>query len=168
MELTLTQYTIGRAGPISAQDKCEGDGATPLGNYALREVWFRPDRVQRLATALPAHHITPQDCWCDDAAHALYNQHFTLGDHPPASFEHLWREDGAYDVIVVLGYNDAPPIAGKGSAIFIHCMHDDGRPTAGCVALEKPELLDILSQCGAGAKIQIGIDSIAITSLPCS
>ena len=32
-----------------------------------------------------------------------------------ASHEKLWREDGVYDIVVILGHNDDPPVAGAGS-----------------------------------------------------
>ena len=35
-------------------------------------------------------------------------------------YEELWRQDGVYDVIGVLGWNDAPVQRGRGSAIFLH------------------------------------------------
>ena len=52
----------------------------------------------------------------------------------------LWREDGAYDVILVLSHNDSPPEAGLGSAVFIHIAQTDERQTLGCIALE-PEVM---------------------------
>ena len=35
-------------------------------------------------------------------------------------YEELWRQDAVYDVIGVLGWNDAPVERGRGSAIFLH------------------------------------------------
>jgi L,D-peptidoglycan transpeptidase YkuD (ErfK/YbiS/YcfS/YnhG family) len=58
----------------------------------------------------------------------------------------MWREDNLYDVVLVVGYNDAPVVAGKGSAIFLHLARTDYAPTAGCVALALPDLLEALSQ----------------------
>jgi L,D-peptidoglycan transpeptidase YkuD (ErfK/YbiS/YcfS/YnhG family) len=163
----MLKYIIGRRGFIAAEQKREGDGCTPLGTYPLREVWYRPERVSRLNTKLPVHEITPNDCWCDDATHPLYNRHFKLSPLLQGggfSFEQLWREDGAYDVIVVIGYNDDPPIPHKGSAIFIHCEHDDGRPTAGCVAMSKKDLLELLKKCDVHTHIVITKDSIRFDS----
>ena len=37
----------------------------------------------------------------------------------------MWRDDGAYDLVVPLGYNDAPPEPGRGSAIF--ALHRFGK-----------------------------------------
>ncbi len=148
---------IGRSGACLASDKREGDGFTPLGTYPLRWVYARPDRVHQLETKLPVVWLQADDGWCDAVGDAHYNQPVR---HPyPASAEHLWREDGLYDVIVVLGHNDDPVVSGLGSAIFLHCcLHQaDGtlKPTAGCVAIERAQLIDILAHCETGTMIEI-------------
>ncbi len=158
--MQLPSPTLGRNGLIPASKKREGDGCTPRGNYRLREIWYRADRVPRLSSGLPQRIITAQDCWCDAPDHPLYNRHFTLpledGSDAPRSYECLWREDGAYDVIVVIGYNDAPVLPGRGSAIFLHCTHEDGRATAGCIALPKAHLIAMLPLLGEESHIHIG------------
>ncbi len=144
---------LGRAGVIAGAAKREGDGATPSGCWPLRRVLYRPDRLAGApstgATGLPTRAITPDLGWCDDPGHADYNR---LIDLPhPAGHETLWREDGLYDVVAVLGHNDDPPVPGHGSAIFLHCAEPDPagrhglRPTAGCVALPRARLLALLA-----------------------
>ncbi|MBB5688807.1 L,D-transpeptidase family protein [Roseomonas alkaliterrae] len=130
------------AGGIRA-DKREGDGATPAGLLPLRRVLFRADRGPRPATALPAEPIAPEDGWCDDPAHADYNRQVRLPH--PARHERLWREDAIYDVIGVLGWNDAPVHPGRGSAIFLHLARPGLPPTEGCIALPGPELRRLLA-----------------------
>jgi L,D-peptidoglycan transpeptidase YkuD (ErfK/YbiS/YcfS/YnhG family) len=130
------------AGGIRA-DKREGDGATPAGLLPLRRVLFRADRGPRPATALPAEPIAPEDGWCDDPAHADYNRQVRLPH--PARHERLWREDAIYDVIGVLGWNDAPVRPGRGSAIFLHLARPGLAPTEGCIALPGPELRRLLA-----------------------
>ncbi len=56
----------------------------------------------------------------------------------------LWREDGLYDVVGVLGWNDAPVQRGRGSAIFLHVARPDFAPTEGCVALSLTDLRAVL------------------------
>lgn len=132
--------TIGRSGPCAASDKREGDGCTPLGLWPLRGVLLRRGRVDARAIALPWRWIGSQDGWSDDPADPAYNRPVRL---PRAtSAESLNREDGAYDVIVVLGHNDAPPVPGEGSAIFFHLSEQ--RPTAGCVAIARVDMLRLL------------------------
>ena len=133
---------LGRGGVQSVENKQEGDGATPLGHWPMRKVFYRPDRLTRPQTGLPVVALAPHMGWCDDPAHSQYNR---LVDLPfPASHEKLWRDDHVYDLIVALGYNDAPAAAGKGSAIFLHLARPDFSPTEGCVASSLPDLLDLL------------------------
>ncbi|MGF1453908.1 MAG: L,D-transpeptidase [Alphaproteobacteria bacterium] len=134
---------IGRGGLVAATDKREGDGATPIGTWPLREMFYRADRIEAMpAVALPKRAIDPLDGWCDAPGDPHYNQ---MIRHPyPVSAEHLWRDDHLYDVIVVLGFNDAPPVPGHGSAIFFHLMSPDRTPTQGCVAVEAEAMIQIL------------------------
>jgi L,D-peptidoglycan transpeptidase YkuD (ErfK/YbiS/YcfS/YnhG family) len=109
----------------------------------MRRVLYRPDRLSAPTTPLPVAPLTPNDGWCDDPADPLYNKPVQLpytGRH-----EELWRVDDLYDVIVVIGHNDAPVVAGMGSAVFMHLASADYRPTQGCVALARQDLLDILA-----------------------
>src|SRR3546814_19709072 len=45
-----------------------------------------------------------------------------------ASHERMWRDDGLYDLVVEIGYNDMPPVPGLGSAIFLHLARPDWGP----------------------------------------
>ncbi len=124
--------------------KVEGDGATPIGTFALREVLYRPDRIRPFACDLPMMSLTNIDGWCDDPTHTSYNRLIKLPH--PAHHELMWREDEVYDILIVVGYNDSPPIPPKGSAIFIHLMNTDETPTDGCIALARKDMIDILSE----------------------
>lgn len=136
-----------------AQAKREGDKATPAGRFPLRRVIYRPDRVAAPRTALPVAPMNPDDGWCDAPGDPSYNAPVTLPY--AASHERLWREDRLYDILVVLGYNDDPPVAGKGSAIFMHVARPGYAPTEGCVALALPDLEAVLARCGPGDCIHI-------------
>ena len=148
---TRFRCALGRRGVVTAEAKKEGDEATPAGHWPFREVYYRADRLARPQTVLPLRALEPDDGWCDDPAEGHYNQPVR---HPyPASAEHLWREDSRYDIIVVLGYNDAPVLRGKGSAIFLHVAPPDYSLSAGCVTLARDDLLSVLAQ----ADVQTGV-----------
>ncbi|RAI59712.1 hypothetical protein DOO78_08670 [Roseicella frigidaeris] len=119
-------------------DKREGDGATPVGLLPLRRLLYRADRVAPPACRVPVEPLSSQDGWCDDPGDAAYNQRVRLPH--PARHEALWREDALYDLIGVLGWNDAPVVRGRGSAIFLHLARPDLAPTEGCVALAERDL----------------------------
>ncbi len=143
-------------GGLSA-DKREGDGATPEGRFPLRQVMYRADRVDRPATALSVRAMRAEDGWCDDPADPLYNRLVRL----PCAARHeiLWRQDEIYDVLVVLGFNDDPVIAGRGSAIFLHVAKPEYAPTEGCVAVALPDLLLLLGDCDENTRLCISRDS---------
>ena len=125
-------------------DKREGDGATPAGLLRLRRVLYRADREPAPACAVPREALAPDDGWCDDPSHPDYNTPVRLPH--PGRHERLWREDRLYDLIGVLGWNDDPVVRDRGSAIFLHLAHPDGRPTEGCIALASDALRLVLSR----------------------
>jgi L,D-peptidoglycan transpeptidase YkuD (ErfK/YbiS/YcfS/YnhG family) len=133
---------LGRSG--LGPEKREGDGATPIGAWPLRRLYYRPDRLVTPQCGLPAIALTPEDGWCDAPAHGLYNRHVSLPFE--ASHERLWREDGLYDLILVPGFNDDPVVPGKGSAIFVHVARQGYEPTEGCVALARRDLMTLLPE----------------------
>ena len=144
---------IGRSGTIAAEAKREGDGATPVGRWPVRGVLLRPDRVALPGRiALPWRWLAPADGWCDDPADSAYNRPVR---HPfPRSAERLWFDAGSYDVVVVLGYNDTPPVPGRGSAIFLHCSSAGGS-TDGCVAIDQAPLAAMLPQLAPGDILEV-------------
>lgn len=129
-------------------DKREGDGSTPVGRFPLRRVYWRADRVAEPATALPKQAIRPQDGWCDDPADPAYNQPVALPY--PARHEKLWRDDGVYDLILVIGHNDDPVVPGAGSAVFVHLTRSERTPTDGCVAFDEADLRRLLAAVRPG------------------
>lgn len=142
---------IGRTGRRAV--KREGDGASPIGVWPVRRVLYRADRLFRPRTGLPIRRLFPDDGWCDAPADRNYNRFVR---HPyPASAENLWRSDGLYDLIVVLGHNERPRKRFGGSAIFLHVWNPEGRPTAGCVAVARPALVRLIGHLRRGACLRI-------------
>lgn len=142
------RLALGRSGLCPENLKQEGDGATPVGRYRLRRVLYRADRMAPPQTHLPLRAIAPDDGWCDDPGDPAYNRPVRLPYS--ASHETLSREDGLYDIILVLGHNDDPPRAGAGSAIFLHCKRGDYEPTEGCIALDPADVRRLLSLASPG------------------
>lgn len=133
--------------------KREGDGATPIGRWRVREVLYRADRLHRPRTRLPARPLRPADGWCDAVGDRNYNRPVR---HPyPASAEKLWRSDSLYDLIVVLDHNMRPRVQGHGSAVFLHVAGPNLAATAGCIALPRGELLRLLGRLERGSILAV-------------
>jgi L,D-peptidoglycan transpeptidase YkuD (ErfK/YbiS/YcfS/YnhG family) len=128
-------------------DKREGDRATPAGAWPLLNGFYRPDRGPRPKAWQPLQPLRPDMGWCDDPASPVYNRpvHLPFG----AGHELMWRDDGLYDVVIVLGYNLHPRRKNRGSAIFLHCARQDLGPTAGCIALRPADLRRLLPRLSA-------------------
>jgi len=144
---------LGKHGVIAQDRGFEGDGKTPAGTYPIRKVFYRPDREEPPVTDLAVEALTPTHGWCDDVESPHYNRLVRLpfgGSH-----EKMWREDALYDLVVVLGHNDDPPVKGLGSAIFLHVAKDGFKPTLGCVAIEKDALRRFLRQVKPDDRIKV-------------
>ena len=137
----IFRAALGRSGVRVHKE--EGDGATPVGLLPLRRVLYRADRVRAPDCTVPIEPISEDDGWCDDPTHRDYNRMVRLPHD--ASCEELWRRDALYDVVGVLGWNDAPVVRGRGSAIFLHIASQGFGPTEGCIALALPDLLRVLA-----------------------
>jgi L,D-peptidoglycan transpeptidase YkuD (ErfK/YbiS/YcfS/YnhG family) len=142
---------VGEAG--IGEKHIEGDRITPVGRWPLRRIFYRADRLARPRADLPVSEIAMNDGWCDAPGDPNYNRLVKLPY--PASAEELWRRDALYDIVVVVGYNDAPVVQGKGSAIFLHVASPNYGPTAGCVALTREDLLDALVHLGPNPFVEI-------------
>jgi L,D-peptidoglycan transpeptidase YkuD (ErfK/YbiS/YcfS/YnhG family) len=135
------------------EDKVEGDDATPVGEFPLRHLYFRNDRLVLPKARLPARPIGEHDGWCDDPRSPAYNRLVRVPNG--WSHEKMWREDGLYDLLVVVGYNDDPPEGEWGSAIFLHIARDDMSPTRGCIAFARDDLLELVTLIGPQTRLRI-------------
>ncbi len=150
---------IGKGGACPAADKREGDERTPLGIWPIRGALLRPGRVSLAETPrIPWRWTRDNDGWSDGSDDPAYNRPVLL----PHRFSHerLQREDAAYDIVIVLGHNDAPPVPGNGSAIFWHIWVPDGggspKQTEGCIAIAREEMERILPLLKREMSMEIG------------
>jgi L,D-peptidoglycan transpeptidase YkuD (ErfK/YbiS/YcfS/YnhG family) len=144
---------LGQSGVAPAREKREGDLASPAGVWPIRRLLYRPDKGPAPATALPAEPIARDDGWCDAPGDPAYNRPVKLPY--PASAEAMWRDDGLYDLVVILGHNDDPPVPGLGSAIFLHLAKPGYAPTEGCVALARADFEAFLALARPGDAVEI-------------
>jgi len=114
---------------------------------------YRRDRIKLPNTDLPMTPLREAHAWVDDPGDPKYNQ---LVELPyPAHSEELWRADGIYDLLVVIGYNINPMRPGAGSAIFLHIARPDFSPTDGCIAVSRDVLFQLISVLGSDSALTI-------------
>lgn len=148
---------------VDAPRKVEGDERAPAGVFRLTRVF---GKVKAPASGLPALAIADGDVCVDDVTHPTYNRilpaEVAAVTAPPwKSAETLRRKDWLYDLLVVVDQNHAEGegvVAGRGSCVFLHVWRAEKRPTAGCTAMEKAQLEDLirwLQQADAPLLVQL-------------
>jgi L,D-peptidoglycan transpeptidase YkuD (ErfK/YbiS/YcfS/YnhG family) len=133
--------------------KREEDLITPIGQYKIKFILYRKDRIKRIRTKLKKIIIKKNMGWCDDAKSQKYNKLI----HLPSTYNHekLYKKENIYDIILVLNYNMNPIKKYKGSAIFIHVAKKKFENTKGCIAIKKTQLLKIIKELKINTKVKI-------------
>lgn len=145
---------IGRGGLVAAHAKREGDGATPIGRFALRYGFYDPTVWPAATFETLAYPFKPKPAhydWSEDGFSPLYNRmtHNADPDHPDR------RGEAIFDLIVPIGWNDATVAPFAGSAIFLHIARPDFTPTAGCVVVAHDDALTLARRLQPGMMIDI-------------
>ena len=139
---------LGRMGKSYPFQRKEGDFTTPIGKWKLGKIFIRRDKVPFLKfnkeLRKRVSFISNDTGWCDDINSQNYNKQINIQKISNVKHEKLLRHDDVYDIIIEIKFNNKPIIRGKGSAIFIHCSFTDKRPTQGCLAIKKRDLVFIL------------------------
>jgi L,D-peptidoglycan transpeptidase YkuD (ErfK/YbiS/YcfS/YnhG family) len=147
------ECTVGKKGIVREGLKEEGDGRTPNGIYRIsRAFGYGPT----LETGLIYKSVTAEDIWIDDPKSPDYNLWKTKPTQAQ-SYEELKRDDDLYEFAAVIEYNTNPVMPGKGSAIFLHVWGGPDAPTAGCVALDRGNLIKLLKWLDVKKKPKIVI-----------
>ena len=133
--------------------KQEGDLITPKGNYKIKYIFFRPDKVKNLSTKLKKRTINKKMGWCDDPKSKDYNKLVRLPFK--FNFEKLYRSDSIYDIFFVLDFNTNPIKKNKGSAIFIHIAKKSFSSTKGCVAIKKTDIKMLAKKISKNTLVKI-------------
>ena len=143
---------IGKKG-ISYKKK-EGDLITPKGQFKIKYILYRKDRV-KISTKLKKKVIKKNMGWCDDPKSKHYNKLVKL----PFAYKHekLYKKENIYDIILVLNYNMNPIKKNKGSAIFIHVAKNNFKKTEGCVAIKKINLIKLIKKINPNTKVKISL-----------
>jgi L,D-peptidoglycan transpeptidase YkuD (ErfK/YbiS/YcfS/YnhG family) len=143
--------SIGRSG--TSHLKREGDGASPRGNWQLRRLFYRADRLPPPRSGLRPLPLRADQGWCETVGDRNYNR---LVKIPYATaHETMQRPDNLYDIVIETSHNERPRVQGHGSAVFFHLRRPDGGPTAGCIAVSLRDMRIILQHVRPGTRLSI-------------
>ena len=116
----------------------EGDNKTPVGVFKFNRAFgIAPDP----GCSIPYVQIDENHYWSGDF-NCKYNELVDIRDYPnldTANSEHLVDYKPNYTYCLNMGYN-AENVAGKGSALFLHCFGAAKTWTAGCVAIPEDKM----------------------------
>ena len=143
---------IGKNG--KSKKKKEGDKKTPIGQFAVEDLYYRSDRVKKPLTNLKCVKIKKNMGWCDDPNSKHYNKLIKIKKNLKSSYEKLYRKDSKYDLFILIKYNYKKVKKNKGSAIFLH-LTNDYSTTKGCVAIKKKDFLILNKLINKKTKIKI-------------
>ena len=129
---------------LPGQHKKEGDEKAPAGIFSLSSLFGRHRPKQSNMPFLEAKNV--HHC-VDDPASKYYNvildESEVVKDWKSA--EKMQRDDGLYDLGVVIDHNADPVTPGMGSCIFMHRWRSRDEGTTGCTAIS-PENLQRLTE----------------------
>lgn len=150
-KLLKTKGFIGKNG-LTIKKK-EGDGKTPKGIFKLGIAFGMHDI--KIDKSMKYIKINKNLYWIDDVNSKYYNKlvDITKVEKDWNTAEHLIEYKNQYEYGIEINTNKEN-IPGKGSAIFLHCT--TGKPTMGCVAIEKEKMIELLEKINSKTVILIG------------
>lgn len=129
--------------------KQEGDGKAPAGVFRLTRV-FGKDIAPR--SGLPSSRTSADSLCIDDVTHPAYNRVLAWpksAEPKPKSAEQMLRTDTLYDVVVVVDHNGAGAAGtikpGAGSCVFLHVWRASDKGTAGCTAMRRANIDELVA-----------------------
>ena len=145
---STTAARIGSHGITDGATRTQGTDTTPSGVYSITQgfgVGANP------GTKMPYHKVTSTDWWVEDPTSAYYNQMrtstqggFHLTEAGDDGSEHLINYPTQYNNALVINFNTAPAVVGRGAGIFLHDLGPQAGPTAGCVALPAAVMTQVM------------------------
>ena len=133
--------------------KREGDLITPKGQFKIKYILYRNDKIKKFVTKIRKKKIQKKMGWCDDPNSKYYNKLIKLPFN--YKFEKLFRKDNIYDILFVLNYNMNPIIKNKGSAIFVHLAKKNYSSTQGCIAIKKIDMFKLIKDIKKNTTVKI-------------
>ncbi|WP_373035062.1 L,D-transpeptidase [Sulfurimonas sp.] len=121
--------------------KQEGDKKAPAGIFKLTSIFGYENRQD---FALKYINLSNNIICVDDSDSKDYNKIIEMPKIKPNSFEQMKRDDGQYELGVVVAHN-TKQIKQAGSCIFLHVQKSKNASTAGCTSMSLKEMKKIAS-----------------------
>ena len=134
-----TEAIIGKNGLGKTK---EGDGKTPVGVFLFVKAF---GILENPGTKMAYTQVDESHYWVDDGASNYYNAFVSTDEVVKdwESAEHIVEYGQSYHYVLATSYNDEK-IAGRGSAVFLHCISEDAEATAGCIAVPEVYMKEIM------------------------
>ena len=128
-----TPGLVGRNGLCLDADHAEGCGQTPVGVYHFNAAF---GIAADPGCALPYTQVDDEIYWSGDPNYR-YNEMININEYPELAMddsEHIVDYEYEYQYCLNISFNE-DGTAGRGSAIFLHCLGTQKPYTGGCVAI---------------------------------
>ena len=141
IEIMTTPGYIGKHGLGKTK---EGDGKTPVGTFNFNYAF---GIAQDPGCKIPYQQVNEDNYWSGDPNYQ-YNKMVNLSDYPQLNMddsEHIVDYQVHYQYCLNISYNESGE-AGKGSAIFLHCLGPQKPYTGGCVAIPQDKMETVMKK----------------------
>ncbi|MER6557136.1 LysM peptidoglycan-binding domain-containing protein [Streptomyces sp. NPDC001027] len=145
---STTKARVGANGVTDGATRKQGTDTTPTGAFTITQgfgVGANP------GTQMPYQQVAQDDWWVEDPSSTYYNQMrtseqggFPLTEAGEHGSEDLVNYPTQYHNALVINFNTAPAVPGRGAGIFLHDLGPQAGPTAGCVALPASVMTEII------------------------
>lgn len=136
-----TEAVIGRNGLGKTK---EGDGKTPTGAFRFIKAF---GILENPGSKMEYMQVDESHYWVDDSGSKYYNQFVVLPETEKDwdSAEHICEYEESYHYVLATSYN-TECVPGAGSAVFLHCVSEEGTPTAGCIAIPEVYMKKLIQE----------------------
>jgi len=146
---------FGAKGLADGVTRRQDTDTTPTGLYGLPFAFG--NSAAPAGATLPYRAVTASSWWCEDVRSTSYNRWVSPlpADCRASESEHLNQYPVQYAHAVVIDFNYAAPVKGRGAGIFLH-VNGSGS-TAGCVSVPAAAMTAVTAWLKPAAKPHIAI-----------
>ncbi len=155
-QILSTPGYVGKNGLCADEAHAEGCGQTPMGVYKFNKAFGIADDP---GCAMDYVKVTDDTYWSGDDREGMhYNEMVSFKEFPDLNMdnsEHIIDYDYQYQYCLNISFNE-DGTAGRGSAIFLHCLGPYKPYTGGCVAVPENIMKLIMQKVDPECEVVIG------------